>query len=242
MRFLSTLFQFLLPPQCPCCEKLLGEGPLRVCSDCLSEIQWIHPPICSICGAPFISQEIEDHPCGDCLTQPKYFTMARALGIYEGTLQKAIHDWKYKGKTDLTLFFGEWMKEGLNRYWNLLSFDLLIPVPLHPQRLRQRGFNQSLLLVKELNRHSGIPFQKALLLKEKPTPPQVDLKGVEREKALKGVFKVVGEEKLLEGKTILLIDDVYTTGATVNECAKILLKGGAKRVDVLTLAHTLKKY
>lgn len=241
MRFLSILLQFLLPHQCPCCEKLLEEGQLRVCSDCLSKIQWIRSPICSTCGIPFISQEVEDHPCGDCLTQPKYFTMARASGIYEGILQKAIHDWKYKGKTYFTLFFGEWMKEGLNRYWKSNFFDLLIPVPLHPRRLRQRGFNQSLLLVKELSRHTGIPFQKGVLQKEKPTPPQVDLKGVERERALKGVFKVTGGSGFLEGKTILLIDDVYTTGATVNECSKVLLKAGAKRVDVLTLAHTLKK-
>jgi ComF family protein len=165
--------------------------------------------------------------------------MARALGAFEGSLQQAIHHWKYEGKTHLTPFLAEWMAEGLNRYWKPDSLDLLIPVPLHPQRLRQRGFNQALLLVKELSRRTGIPSPPTILQKNKSTIPQVNLSGVEREKALRGTFQVIGKEGLL-GKRVLLVDDVYTTGATVNECSKVLLKGGAERVDVLTLAHTIK--
>ena len=239
MKFPSALFQLLLPPQCPCCEKFLEGDQQGFCSNCLSEIHWIEPPFCSICGIPFISKEVEIHPCGACVIHKKYFTMARALGVYEGSLQKAIHDWKYAGKTPLTPFFAEWMARGLNRYWEPCSLDLLIPVPLYPQRLRKRGFNQALLLVKELSRHIGIPYQKTILQKKKSTIPQVNLSGIEREKGLKGAFHVIGEEAL-EGRTVLLIDDVYTTGATVNECSKVLLKGGAKRVDVLTLAHAIK--
>jgi predicted amidophosphoribosyltransferase len=141
MDFRSTLFQFFLPPQCPCCEKFLEEDQQGFCSNCLSEIRWIEPPFCSICGIPFISKEVENHPCGACLTHKKYFTMARALGTYEGSLQQAIHHWKYEGKMNLTPFFAEWMAEGLKRYWKSDSFDFLIPVPLHIQRLRERGFN-----------------------------------------------------------------------------------------------------
>ena len=239
MKFRSTLFQFFLPPQCPCCEKFLEEGQQGVCSNCLSEIRWIVPPFCSICGIPFISKEIEGHPCGACMTHRKYFTMARALGAFEGSLQEAIHRWKYEGKTHLTPFFAEWMAEGLNRYWGSDSLDLLIPVPLHTQRLRQRGFNQAILLVKELSRRTGIPYHKRILQKKKSTIPQVNLSGVEREKGVRGTFHVIGKEELL-GKTVLLIDDVYTTGATVNECSKVLLRGGVERVDVLTLAHALR--
>jgi ComF family protein len=165
--------------------------------------------------------------------------MARSLGTYEGSLQEAIHHWKYEGKTNLTPFFSEWMAEGLKRYWKPDSFDFLIPVPLHTQRLRERGFNQALLLVKELSRRTGIPYRKTILQKKKPTVPQVNLSGAEREKGLRGAFHVVGMEEL-EGKWVLLVDDVYTTGATVNECSKVLLRGGAKRVDVLTLVHTVK--
>jgi ComF family protein len=174
------------------------------------------------------------------MTHRKYFTMARALGAYEGSLQEAIHHWKYEGKTNLTPFFAEWMAEGVKRYWNLYSLDLLIPVPLHIQRLRERGFNQALLLVKELSFRIGVPYRKTILQKKRPTVPQVNLSGVEREKGLRGAFHVTGKNEWV-GKSILLVDDVYTTGATVNECSKMLWRGGAKRIDVLTLAHAVKR-
>jgi len=218
----------------------MEEGQQGFCSNCLSEIHWIEPPFCSICGIPFISKEVQTHPCGDCVTHRKYFTMARALGAYEGSLQEAIHHWKYEGKTHLAPFFAEWMAEGLNRYWEPDSFDLLIPVPLHTQRLRERGFNQALLLVKELSRRTRIPYRKTILQKKKPTIPQVNLSGAERERGLRGAFQVIGKEELL-GKSVLLVDDVYTTGATVNECSKVLLRGGTERVGVLTLAHAIKR-
>ena len=237
--FIERIFHFLLPPQCYCCEKFLEDDPQGICRDCLSEIHWIGPPICSVCGRPFVSMEGESHLCGDCITKKKYFTMARALGSYEGSLQKAIHRWKYQGKTYFNPLFGEWMTEGLRRYWDPHLFDLLLPVPLHIQRLRERGFNQTLLLVKELSLRTGIPYRRRLLQKKRATVPQVNLDGIEREKEVKGSF-YVRKEKDLEGKSILLVDDVYTTGATVNECSKVLLRGGAKRVDVLTLAHTMK--
>jgi ComF family protein len=166
--------------------------------------------------------------------------MARALGAFDGSLQETIHRWKYQGKITLTSFLGEWMAEGLYHYWDPNLFDLLIPVPLHPQRLRERGFNQALLLVKRLSLRTAIPYRKRLLQKRKPTIPQVNLSGAEREKGVKGSFYINGMEEV-KGKKILLVDDVYTTGATVNECSKVLVAAGAERVDVLTLAHALKK-
>ena len=237
--FIERLLQFLLPPQCPCCKKFLDEGQQRVCADCLSQIRRIQPPFCSVCGTPFVSKEVGSHLCGGCVAGEKYFTTARALGFYEGFLQEAIRQWKYESKTHLTPFLGEWMAEGLARYWDSEHFDLLLPVPLHLHRLRERGFNQALLLVKELNRRTGIPYQKRALRKRRATIPQVHLSGADREKAVKGAFHVAGKEAL-EEKTILLVDDVYTTGATVNECSRVLLAAGAKRVDVLTLAHAVR--
>jgi len=131
------------------------------------------------------------------------------------------------------------MEKGLYRYWDPPPFDLLIPVPLHPKRLRERGFNQSLLLVKALSHRTGIPYEKRLLQKKRQTLPQVELSGREREKEVRNSFRIIKREALL-GKTILLVDDVYTTGATVNECAKVLLAAGAERIDVFTIAHAIK--
>ena len=238
--FAEKLFQFLLPPQCICCEKFLVEGQRGICTNCLSGIHWMEPPYCSVCGMPFVSGEVGTHLCGLCLTRRKYFTKARALGFYEGSLQEAIQRWKYGGKTYLTPFFGKWMTEGLNRHWKADLFDLLIPVPLHKQRLRERGFNQALLLVKELSHRTGIPYSKRILQKSRPTIPQANLSGKQREKEVKGAFLVFGRENV-KGKSILLVDDVYTTGATVRECSKALMAAGAERVDVLTLAHAVKK-
>jgi ComF family protein len=166
--------------------------------------------------------------------------MARALGHYEGPLQEAIHRWKYEGKIGLSPIFGEWMAERLSHYWDPQCFDLILPVPLHQQRLRERGFNQALLLVRELSRRTGIPYRMNVLQKKRPTLPQVQLSGAEREKGVRKSFHILSGEEL-EGKTILLVDDVYTTGATVNECSKVLLAAGAARIDVFTLTHASKK-
>ena len=165
--------------------------------------------------------------------------MARALGHYEGPLQEAIHRWKYEGKIGLSPIFGEWMAERLSYYWDPQCFDVILPVPLHQQRLRERGFNQTLLLVRELSRRSGIPYRMNVVQKKRPTLPQVQLSGAERERGVRKSFHILGEEEL-EGKTILLVDDVYTTGATVNECSRVLLAAGAARIDVFTLTHTVK--
>ncbi len=236
--FLKTLFQFFFPPQCYCCETFLPEGLRGLCSDCLSGIRWIEPPLCTKCGIPFLSPGEKSHLCGSCLDQNRFFTMSRALGYYEGPFREAIHRWKYEGKVYLSPLFGEWMARDFFQHWTIDLFDLVIPVPLHPQRLRERGFNQALLLAKELSRRTGIPYRMQVLEKTKPTVPQVSLNGREREKGVKGAFHLMDEGEVKE-KGILVVDDVYTTGATVNECARVLLAGGAKRVDVFTLVHAV---
>lgn len=240
MHFLfEKLLPFFLPSQCACCGRFLEEGQEGICSCCLSNIRRIRPPYCSICGTPFISETAGEHPCGPCVLRRRYFTMARAVGYYEGPLQEAIHRWKYEGKIHLTPFFGKWMAEELFNYWDADVPDLLVPVPLHVQRLRERGFNQALLLVRELGRHTGIPYPKRILRKKRATVPQVQLSGSERERGVRGTFEVF-ENGRVEKKSILLVDDVFTTGATVNECARVLVAAGAQRVDVFTLAHAVR--
>ncbi len=236
--FLEKLSQFFLPSQCYCCGDFLEEGQRGICPGCRSRVRWIEPPFCDVCGAPFPSPEIGSHPCGACLKREKRFRAARALGYYEGPLQAAIRVWKFEGKTHLNSLLGGWMVGGLERYWGSSCFSLLIPVPLHVGRLRKRGFNQALLLVKEISRQTGIPCEKRVLRKNRATHPQVSLSGSERDREVKGAFWVA-ERNRVEGKSILLVDDVYTTGATVNECSKVLLAAGAESVDVLTLARTV---
>jgi ComF family protein len=236
----EKLAQFLLPSQCSCCGQFLKEEQKGICPACLSGVRWITPPFCSICGTPFLSSDAPNHPCGACLKKNRNFTEARALGYYEGTLQEAIHRWKYEGKVHLSDLLGRWMAEGLERYWASSRFDLLAGVPLHLLRLRERGFNQALLLAAEISRRTGIPYEKRILRKTRPGSPLVSLSGAEREKEVRGAF-LIAETGKVKGKSVLLIDDVYTTGATANECAKVLLRAGAERVCVLTLARTMMR-
>lgn len=172
------------------------------------------------------------------MTRKNHFATARAVASYDGSLRKMIHRWKYQEKSHLAPLFGEWLQDALIRHWPSSFFDLIVPVPLHVKRLRRRGFNQALLLAKVLSRKTGIPYGMRVLRKKKATPPQVNLSRREREREIRGAFFVKDPSKV-KGKTVLLVDDVMTTGATVNECSKVLRVEGASSVHVLTLGRTL---
>jgi ComF family protein len=130
------------------------------------------------------------------------------------------------------------MAQGCLEFLNQCDADLIIPVPLHPRRLRWRGFNQSLLLAKQVSRKYDVPMDPFVLYRKRETAPQTQLAENERRKNVRGAF-ATDPEKSLKGKSLLLIDDVYTSGATVNECSRVLLHDGAKDVYVLTLARTV---
>jgi ComF family protein len=194
----------------------------------------------------FKSRQGEDHVCGECLESPKRFEIARSVGIYENTLMDAIHCFKYKGKIQLARPFGILLFASFINYWNANSIDLIVPVPLHRKKLKTRGFNPSFLLVRgwelfvdELSiEMPKIPVVRDVLTKIKWTEPQTGLMRKKRLANVKNAFGIQGSSKIA-GKRILLVDDVYTTGATANECSKALLRGGAGRVDVLTLARAM---
>ena len=167
-----------------------------------------------------------------------HFEVHRSSGLYEGALKEAIHTFKYGGVFPLVRFLGDLLQPTLQTLSQDYFVDVMIPVPLHIRRLRERGFNQALLLVKELNRRIGIPYEERALKKIKDTPVQIALKKRERRKNLTGVFQVK-DTGTIKGKSVVLVDDVYTTGTTVNECSRALLKAGAERVAVLTVARAL---
>ena len=198
----------------------------------------IRAPYCPRCGLPVPSKDGEGYLCGPCLQEKRYFEAHRSSGLYEGALKEAIHTFKYRGVFSLVRLFGDLLQPTLQTLGHGYPVDVMIPVPLHIRRLRERGFNQAFLLVKELNRRIGIPYEERVLKKIKDTPVQISLKKQERKKNLTGAFQVTDTEAL-KGKSVVLVDDVYTTGATVNECSRALLKAGAERVAVLTVARAL---
>lgn len=224
-------------------EKVMAPFLCRVCSkDFVAAVS----PMCTVCGIMFQSREGEDHLCGECLAFPKRFGMARSLGAYERALLAVIHRMKYAGKIQVARPLGKLLFFAFIRYWGISSIDLVIPVPLHARKIRTRGFNQSFLLVLGWASMAEalkieLPFIKVdgrIFIRKRWTEPQTGLGKKKRLDNIKNAFGV-SESAKIEGKRILLVDDVYTTGATVNECAKVLLGAGASRVDVLTLAQAL---
>ena len=208
------------------------------CDSCQKGFTAIASPFCSKCGLPFVSREGEDHMCSECLLEKRYFRRARAFGVYDGSLMEAIHLFKYAKKTSLSRPLSLLAKEAFFQFWDTSTIDLLVPVPLHPKRLRGRGFNQAYLLIRRWAKEEQIPFDGLTLLRSRWTEPQTTLSRTERQKNITGAFSIEYPEKIKDRK-ILLVDDVYTTGATVNECARVLIKAGAEFVDVLTLARAV---
>lgn len=220
-------------------------GPF-LCAECSGKFLTIESPICSACGIVFKSRAGEDHLCGECIKTPKRFGMGRSAGVYDKVLMAVIHCLKYNGKIQLARPLGVLLFFIFCRYWNENFPDLIVPVPLHNKKLRHRGFNPSFVLIKEwdsiarqLDRgFPAVPLAMDILVRKKWTKSQAGLGRKERLKNIKHAFSVE-DPSTIRRKKILLVDDVYTTGATADECSKVLLKAGAARVDVLTLARAI---
>lgn len=197
------------------------------CRSCWSSIRKYSGPSCKICGLPFISEYAE--VCGECLKKAPLFTRAESFGLYENVLAMAINIYKFHGIKRLYKPLGKLLLD-----LDVTAKDAVIPVPLGIKGLRERGFNQSLLLAKVISENAKIPLVIDGLMKIRETHPQVGLSAKERAKNLKGAFSPTRDFHKMK---LLLVDDVMTTGATANECAKQLLKAGAEDVAVLTLAR-----
>jgi len=229
---LKSALNIIIPPACHICG---GAADDYICANCKQGINFILGAVCTICGLPFISKESSPHMCGECIKKKPRFSMARSIAEYNGVLLDAIHRFKYNAKTSLAKPLALLMAEKLP----LNSYNVIVPVPLHKKRLKERGFNQSLLLAKEISRKQNVPVDYLNLKRLRYTEPQINLKGEERLKNIKDAF-AVENARVFKNQKILLIDDVYTTGATVVECSKVLKKAGAKGVFVLTLARVCR--
>ncbi len=191
----------------------------------------IQGPVCSRCGRLSALST-----CISCKGKHYHFQTARAAGLYEGVLRECIHLFKYRRKAYLDQPLGELLIELMEGDDNFRKTDLLVPVPLDKRRYREREFNQAHLLAKVVSRRFGIPLSPSALRRTRTTLPQVQLNRKQREENVRGLFRVARAKECRE-KTILLIDDIFTTGSTANECAKVLSRAGAREVNVLTVAR-----
>ena len=234
------LLHAVLPVDCAACRTPLTDDPVPFfCRSCWSSIQPLSGPSCPRCGRPFSSPETlvysPGHLCGPCRAHPPAYTQAWSAYPYIAPLHDALLLFKYRKKVSLAKALGDLLQDAAPPFPHL---DIVIPVPLHPTRLREREYNQSLLLADRLNRRLRLPLSYDNLVRSRHTPPQTELSRAVRLTNLRRAFEVRRPSEVL-GKRILLVDDVMTTGTTVHECAKALRKAGASDVYVCTLARTL---
>lgn len=236
---LNDLSEVIFPPQCLGCAEIMHPFNGQIfCPACEEKINFITGSICNLCGTTFPDSPAESHLCGDCLEKKPYFSYARAIFKYEDIILNAIHQFKYKNNISTGEILAYFMAGFSFPDIDFTDYSLIIPVPLHIRRLRERGFNQSLILARAIGEKQQIPVDFSLLKRHKFTLTQTGSNKKERTQNIKGAFEV-SDQKKISGKNIILIDDVYTTGATVNECAKTMIKAGARKVAILTLARVL---
>jgi ComF family protein len=215
----------LFPPRCVACSQIGA----WLCNDCIASVEPVPQPICQTCGRSSPSGML----CSLCRVTPICLDGVRSVALHTGALRTAIHHFKYQGRQELASILGEM----LHAYWegSDLPADLVIPVPLHAARQKERGFNQAGLLAAVLARRAQLSLSHVDLVRSRATAPQVGLSAVERKANVKDAFSWNGAR--LNGCRVLLIDDVCTTGATLNACAQALRRGGARSIWALTLAR-----
>jgi ComF family protein len=242
---LRYLINFVYPPRCAACERRLPiEGVRRVCARCLERIERLSEPLCTVCGIPIdlASAAAADGWWRGCTESPPHFSAARAVTRYRAgdeehaPVPSIIRRHKYGRDQSLTHALAECIGEPMPLVEN--DYDLVIPVPLHQRRLRWRGFNQAALIGAAVARRLGRPLDARTLIRTRATPPQTAQDRRARLRNVHDAFAVKRPARIAN-RRVPLVDDVMTTGATVDECARTLLAAGARRVDVLALARVL---
>ena len=235
----TRLADFLLPPACLLCEAPVGEAR-TLCPDCWRGLHFLSAPLCACCGFPFPYEMGEGALCAACAARPPAYDRARAVLAYDDVSRHLATRLKFSDRQEGVPAFGQWLARA-GRV--LLEGPVIIaPVPLHRRRLIARRYNQAALLARALARATGKTLAVDLLIRTRHTPPQIGLTAAGRRRNVSHAFAVRPRWRALMGKVhVVLVDDVLTTGATVEACARVLKRAGARQVDVLTLARVVSE-
>lgn len=228
---LETAASLLYPARCPVCDETLGTGAQRMCPTCRRKVQYLRQPLCCRCGKKLSDPEAEF--CGDCRRGRHLFTAGRALYEY-ADIAPALYRFKYGGCREYARFFGEELAGELGGYIRSLEPDGLVPIPMYRGKQRRRGYNQAALLAQALGREMDLPVYPDLVVRSRNTRPLKELNCEERLNNLKKAFNL--GQNGVKLKTIILIDDIYTTGSTMDQVSAVLLSGGCQRIYFVTLA------
>lgn len=235
---LKVMLDLIVPPRCPISGVLVNDTG-QIAPEVWSQLKFITAPHCVRCGIPFDVQldDNTEKTCGACLADVPYYDEARAGVVYDDLTRQLILRYKHGDHSYLSRTFIPWMERA--GYQHITSADIIMPVPLHWSRMIKRRYNQAALLAQAIAANNNKQYEPLWLKRVKATAPQGRRGAKERKKNVKKAF-AVNNKAALEGKNILLIDDVITSGATVNECAKILKDYGAEIVNVLSVARAVK--
>ena len=237
--WLDTALSFVYPELCQICSHehaAATEG--FVCGACRQKAQVVKPPFCKRCGLPFPGDISTTFTCTNCHEMELHFSSARSAVLAEGVVREIIHRYKYRQGIWFEPFLGELLVRQAASIIKQEGWDMIVPVPLHPARRRERDFNQAERMARYLSDSTALPVNASLLRRIEPTPTQTRLNRRERAENMRRAFDVQPDREL-DGERVVLVDDVLTTGATTNACAGILLDAGAGEVCVWTVARGL---
>jgi len=233
MKGLNSLLDVFYPKICPVCQRALKNGEY-ICSDCKDRVVYASGNICCKCGK--ILKNDAAVMCRICETTECFFAEGRSVFYYNDAIKKSLTDFKYHNRREFSRFYVHEIVEQWEEKIKLWNIDIIVPVPVHEKRLRERGYNQAYVIARKLSQQMDVSTDEVLIRRDK-TKPQKELDRIERVKNLKEAF-AVSESRVdaIKGKNILLIDDIYTTGATISACSQKLVEAGANAVFFITVA------
>jgi ComF family protein len=232
----QAIFDIIYPVRCPVCGDIVIPKGTKICSHCEKKLQLITQPRCKKCSKPI--EDDQKEYCSDCERKNYHFDHGYSLWVYDSIMKKSISDFKYHHKKEYANYYIEKIVEGYKDNISRLAPDALVPVPIHISKYRERGYNQAEILAYGISKELDLPVISNLLVRNKKTLPQKQLSDKERLKNLKEAF--ILNDKVLDDypkelKRVLLVDDIYTTGSTIEACANVLIKNGIENIYFITL-------
>lgn len=225
------LLDILYPRRCPICDVILLPAK-SLCEECAGKITLVREPVCKKCGKPLSDERREF--CPDCSKKAHCFSQGKAVFSYEGEIRGSMYRFKYSNKREYAAFYAEMAGELYSRWVKEKKIEVIVPVPMYFRKKWKRGYNQAEVFAKQLGRKLGIAVDRKLVRRIRNTVPQKELNDVQRKSNLKNAFQLV--PGVVKYKQILLVDDIYTTGSTIDEIARVLLDAGAERVYFLCIS------